>query len=391
MQNNNLYNLRNFSGGPGVLPQCVLQQLSEELINVPEMNLSLLGISHRSDWFANVVVELENLFLELLNLSADEYKVLFLQGGATQQFSQIPYYFYSEKNNVAKPEYIVGGYWSKLAFIEAENIVFNNYKKQNAINKIWDGESIKFAYLPSQSDLVFDDNAAYLHYVSNETVEGLQFNFIPNENSKNPNLLRIIDMSSDLLARPIEANKFGIIYAHAQKNLGPAGITVVIIRKSLFENKPNLGWSSAFDYHKQAEKNSIYNTPPVFAIYATLLVLRWLKNEIGGLVNMEKINNQKANLLYKVLDEVYQQDKFYTPQVPEKYKTSRSIMNVSFHLQSIEITQKFLQQAEQQAKLFGLKGHRSLGGIRASIYNALPLNSVELLANFLYDFWNKNK
>ena len=390
MQNSNLYNLRNFSGGPGVLPLCVLQQLSEEIINVPEMNLSLLGISHRSDWFANVVVELEQRFLQLLNLSADEYKVLFLQGGATQQFAQIPYYFY-DYNKQAKPEYIVSGYWSKLAFAEAQNIISNNHKIQNPINKIWDGENIKFEHLPSQNDIVCNDNAAYLHYISNETVEGLQFNFIPNENSKNPNLLRIIDMSSDLLSRPIEANKFGIIYAHAQKNLGPAGITVIIIRKNLYENKQNLGWCSAFDYYKQAEKNSIYNTPPVFAIYTTLLVLRWMQNEIGNLQNMEKINNQKAALLYNVLDEIYQQNQFYIPQVPEKYKESRSIMNVSFHLQNAEITQKFLQQAEQQAKLFGLKGHRSLGGIRASIYNAMPLKSVELLADFLRDFWNKNK
>ena len=353
----------NFSGGPGALPASVLEQTQQSIAEVPEVGLSILGISHRSDWFAAVVAEAEANIRQLLNLS-DEFAVLFLQGGATLQFSMVPMLLLRGTGKTA--EYLKTGYWSSKAIAEAA--------LEGQVRVAWDGEPLGYRRLPHEQDLACSHDAAYLHYVSNETVEGTQFQHLPEHNS----VKRVCDMSSDFLSRPFDANRYDIIYAHAQKNLGPAGVTVVILRKALLEHVPP-GLPAMLDYRNHLKTSSIYNTPPVFAIYVTLLVTRWLLHTVGGLAQMNAINQRKAQALYEVLD-----------QYPDLFqgwaaREDRSLMNVVFKLPTAEQERAFLQQAEAQG-FSGLTGHRSLGGVRASIYNAMPETSVQQLAAFMRDF-----
>lgn len=358
-----LRNDLNFSGGPGALPASVLQQLSEALIEVPEVGLSVLGISHRSAWFAAVVNELEDNVRRLLGLGKD-YHVLFLQGGATQQFSMIPMLMLRGSQHPA--EYLHTGYWSGKAIPEA--------RREGSVRVLWSGESCGFSRLPTDAELDFSPDAPYLHYVSNETVEGLQFQRILGRDE----VPRVCDMSSDFFSRPCEAERFSLIYAHAQKNIGPAGVTVVLVRDELLAKSPQ-GLPSFLDYRTQAQAHSNYNTPPVFAIYTVLLVSRWLLNEVGGLVNMDRINRAKAASLYQALDD---SSGFYRGKAAV---CDRSLMNVSFNLPTPELEQRFL--AESRAAGFsGLAGHRSLGGLRASIYNAVTQDAVDQLAAFMADF-----
>lgn len=358
-----LRNDLNFSGGPGALPASVLQQLSEALIEVPEVGLSVLGISHRSEWFAAVVNELEDNVRRLLGLGK-EYHVLFLQGGATQQFSMIPMLMLRGSQHPA--EYLHTGYWSGKAIPEA--------RREGNVRVLWSGESCGFSRLPTDAELDFSPDAPYLHYVSNETVEGLQFQRILGRDE----VPRVCDMSSDFLSRPCQAERFSLIYAHAQKNIGPAGVTVVLVRDELLARSPQ-GLPSFLDYRTQAQAHSNYNTPPVFAIYTVLLVSRWLLNEVGGLVNMDRINRGKAARLYQALDD---SSGFYRGKAAV---CDRSLMNVSFNLPTLELEQRFL--AESRAAGFsGLAGHRSLGGLRASIYNAVTQDAVDQLAAFMGDF-----
>lgn len=356
-------NQLNFSGGPGVLPESVLAETQQAISMVPEVGLSILGVSHRSDWFASVVDEAERNIRTLLNLP-ENYAVLFLQGGATLQFSMIPMLLLRGSGKTA--EYIRTGYWSSKAIPEAQ--------LEGDVRVIWDGEANGFHRLPAPQELACSPDAAYLHYVSNETVEGTQFHDLPGLKG----VTRVCDMSSDFLSRPINPTDFDLIYAHAQKNLGPAGVTVVIIRRELLDNAPaNL--PALLDYRTQIAAHSIYNTPPVFAIYVVMLVTRWLLNDIGGLKNMARINAKKATLLYQALDN---SQGFYAGWAALE---NRSLMNVTFKLASAELETAFLQQAEQ-AGFSGLAGHRSLGGIRASIYNAMTLEAVEKLCGFMEEF-----
>jgi phosphoserine aminotransferase len=361
-------NRLNFSGGPGALPESVLQQIQDAIAVVPETGLSLLGISHRSDWFAATVQEAEDNIRTLLGLPGN-YHVLFLQGGATQQFSMIPMTLLHKTTEPA--DYLLTGYWSGKSLPEARH--------GGPIRVIWSGESCEYRRLPLDKELDYSPRAPYLHYISNETVEGLQFRRVLGRDD----VPRICDMSSDFLSRPCEADRFSLIYAHAQKNLGPAGVTVVVVRDDLLPEDPS-HLPGFLDYRSHIKARSNYNTPPVFAIYVVLLVTRWLMNEIGGVANMARINQKKADVLYKLLDE---SDGFYLGRAE---KADRSLMNVVFNLSPAELEKKFLDEA-LAAGFHGLPGHRSIGGVRASLYNALTLSAVEELAAFMNEFRQRNQ
>jgi phosphoserine aminotransferase len=356
-------NSLNFSGGPGALPESVLLQVQESIIEVPEVGLSVLGISHRSDWFAAVVTELETNIRALLGLPED-FHVLFLQGGATQQFSMVPMNLLQGKTYPA--EYLHTGYWSGKVLAEA--------RREGRIRVVWSGETSGFRRLPRDDELSFSPDAPYIHYISNETVEGLQFHRVLGRDD----VPRVCDMSSDFLSKPCEAGRFSLIYAHAQKNIGPAGVTVVLIRDELLKDAPT-DLPGFLDYRSHIQAHSNFNTPPVFAIYVVLLVTRWLIDEIGGVAQMARINRNKAELIYCLLDA---SDGFYRGRVEPQ---DRSLMNVSFNLSTPEMEKRFLAEA-LAAGFSGLAGHRSIGGVRASIYNGLTLAAVEKLVGFMEDF-----
>ena len=359
----NKLNRLNFSGGPGALPESVLLQARDAMIEVPEVGLSVLGISHRSDWFAAVISELEANIHALLGLP-ENYDVLMLQGGATQQFSMLPMMLLRGKKHPA--DYLHTGYWSGKAIPQA--------RREGPIRVLWSGEACGFTRLPGDDELPFSPDAPYLHYVSNETVEGVQFHRVLGRDD----VPRVCDMSSDFLSRPCEAERFAFIYAHAQKNIGPAGVTVVLVRDDLLDGSPT-DLPGFLDYRSHIKAHSNYNTPPVFAIYVVLLVTRWLLNEIGGVAKMGELNQQKAALLYRLLDT---SDGFYRGRADVQ---DRSLMNVAFNLENSDLEQRFLAEA-LAAGFSGLAGHRAIGGIRASIYNALTLSAVEELAGFMDDF-----
>ncbi|QIK39182.1 phosphoserine transaminase [Caldichromatium japonicum] len=356
-------NALNFSGGPGVLPARVLEELEEAIRSAPGVGLSILGVSHRSDWFAELVDQTERDLRALLRLP-ESHAVLFLQGGASLQFSLVPMHLLRSKEQTA--EYLRTGYWSAKSISPAH--------LEGQVRVLWDGEGGGFHRLPRPHELKPAADAAYLHYVSNETVEGLQFHWIPGRDD----VIRVCDMSSDFLAYPFDPTRFDLIYAHAQKNLGPAGVTLVLIRRALLERAP-ADLPAILDYRAHLQARSIYNTPPVFAIYAVSRVLRWLIEEIGDLDRMCERNRRKAERLYSVID-----------RYPELYRgwaapEDRSLMNVVFRLATPEREAEFLRQATQ-AGFSGLQGHRALGGIRASIYNAMTLVAVEQLAEFMEEF-----
>ena len=361
-------NRLNFSGGPGALPESVLLQVQQAITEVPEVGLSVLGISHRSDWFAEVIAELESNIRQLLGLSMD-YHVLLLQGGATQQFSMVPMSLLHAKKHPA--EYLHTGYWSGKALPEA--------RREGPIRIIWSGEANGFRSLPADDELSFSPEASYLHYVSNETVEGLQFHRVLGRDD----VPRVCDMSSDFLSKPCEASRFSLIYAHAQKNIGPAGVTVVLLRDEVLRDAPS-DLPGFLDYRSHIQTHSNFNTPPVFAIYVVLLVTRWLIDEIGGVERMNQINCQKAELLYRLLDG---SDGFYRGRAAVR---DRSVMNVLFNLGSPQLEQQFLAEA-LAAGFSGLPGHRALGGVRASIYNGLTLQAVQELAGFMEDFQRRQR
>ncbi len=360
-------NQLNFSGGPGVLPEPVLQQVQESIHAVPEVGLSILGISHRSDWFASVVNELKANIRELMGLP-DNFHVLFLQGGATQQFSMVPMTLLAGKSHAA--EYLHTGYWSGKALPEA--------RREGPVRVAWSGESCDFRRLPRDEELELSPDAPYLHYVSNETVEGLQFHRVLGRDD----VPRVCDMSSDFLSCPGEFDKFSVIYAHAQKNVGPSGMTVVLVKDEVLQDAPT-NLPGFLDYRTQINANSIYNTPPVFAIYTVLLVSRWLRDEIGGLEAMDQINTAKADLLYREIDRC---PDFFQANV---VTADRSKMNVAFRLPSVELEREFLAESAK-AGFSGLDGHRSVGGLRASLYNGMQLSAVENLVEFMDDFQSQH-
>jgi len=356
----------NFSGGPGALAQTVLNQASQAIMALPETGVSILGMSHRSDWFRGVLDEAESNIRQLLKIPKG-YHVLFLQGGSSLQFSMIPMNFLRGKNKEAA--YIQTGYWSAKAPPEA--------RLEGEMKIIWNGADRNYRDLPALGELELPSDGAYLHYVSNETVEGLEFSYVP----ESFNVPLICDMSSNLLSQPLDVSKFDLIYAHAQKNLGPAGVTLVIIKDELAQTAP-AGLPTLLDYRTHIQAKSIYNTPPVFSIYTLMLVTRWLLHDVGGLVNMAEINRKKANKLYAALD-----------GNSHVYKThaaieSRSLMNCSFHLPSEPLNQQLFDEAKRH-NIIGLEGHRSIGGVRASLYNAVTESDVDCLTAFLDAFAQK--
>ncbi len=353
--------VHNFNPGPAVLPLAVLERAQRELLDIEGTGMSIMEHSHRGKTYEAVHDAAIASLRELLGVPAG-HDILLLQGGASQQFAQVPMNLRREGQSA---DYVITGTWAEKALAEARRI---GQARVAATTRV-DG---KFARVPSADELQLDDSAAYLHITTNNTIAGTQFHEFPA--SKTP---LVADMSSDILSRPIDVSRFGLIYAGAQKNLGPSGVTVVIVRKDLVasgnENIPQV-----FQYRTQADANSLSNTPPTFGIYMLRNVLDWLKAQ-GGVQAMAERNARKARLLYQVLDE---RSDFFTSPVD---KGSRSQMNVVFNLPTPELEAECIRQAEARG-MVGLKGHRSVGGMRASIYNACPEESVQALADFLRDF-----
>jgi phosphoserine aminotransferase len=359
----------NFSSGPAVLPLSVLEQAQRDLLALPGVGMSVLEISHRSKPFDEILAATESNLRKLLAIPAG-YRVLFFQGGAALQFSMIPMNLLRGTGRTA--EYLVSGSWGKKAFQEAAH--------EGSVRAVWDGAATAYNRLPRPDELHVSPAAAYLHVTSNETIQGLQMSADPKQAGlKLPAGVPLVcDSSSDILSRPVPIADYGLIYACAQKNAGPAGVTVVIIRDDLVERSCQ-SLPGILSYRAFAENNSLYNTPCVFGIYVMMLVTRWLLDEVGGLAEMAQQNAAKAGILYDVLDG---SDGFYCGHAD---RNCRSTMNVTFRLPNDELEKRFLKAAEAQ-QLFQLKGHRSVGGIRASIYNALPLEGVEKLAGVMRDF-----
>jgi phosphoserine aminotransferase len=353
----------NFSPGPATLPFEVLQQAGKDVVNFQQTGIGLIEISHRSKEFMAVVDEAEKNLRELLYIP-DNYRVLFLQGGASSQFFMIPMNLLGGRK---KATYLNTGTWAKKAIKEAR--LFGD------IEVPFSSEGSSFNRVPGSGEYEVGKDSEYLYFVSNNTIYGTQFPDFPKTNK-----MLISDMSSDILSRPVEINKFGLIFAGAQKNLGPAGVTIVIIRDDLLEKTAD-DTPTMLNYKTHAEKGSMFNTPPCFAIYAVGEVLKWLKKE-GGVPAIEKRNIEKANMLYDVIDA----DSFYRGHAE---KNSRSLMNIAFNLPTAELEEKFISEAAATG-LSGLKGHRSIGGCRASIYNAFPLEGVEKLISFMAKFRDEN-
>jgi phosphoserine aminotransferase len=358
----------NFSGGPGALPSKVLLEASEAILQAPGTHQSILGINHRSDYFKEILRESEEIFRVLLNIPAD-YHVLQLQGGSSLQFSMVPILLLRGKGKTA--EYLKTGYWSAKSIPDAE--------LEGPVRILYDGEKDGYTRLPGASELTYDPQAAYFHYVSNETVEGLQFNHLPGLGG----VPRVCDMSSDFLSRPFNIKDFGLVYAHAQKNLGPAGLTLVILKNDLLKDAPD-GIPSMLDYRNHVEMGSVFNTPPVFAVYVSLLVARWLRDEIGGLEKMASLNKNKARALYGFLD---QHPGFFKVH---GVREDRSRMNVVFRLPRPELDRLFLEESAAEG-FYGLEGHRSLGGLRASLYNAVTAEEVNRLLEFMNGFRHRHE
>lgn len=352
----------NFSAGPAVMPEEVLLEAQKEFFSYKEAGMSVMEMSHRGKVFDGIIKEAEKDLRTLLNIG-DDYAVLFLQGGATLQFSMVPSNLMKGANTA---DYIVTGSWAKKAAKEA--------KKVGTVNIAGSTESENFARLPKQEELKLDADASYVHFTSNNTIFGTQYKTEPEVG----NIPLVCDASSDILHKRININKYGLIYAGAQKNLGPSGLTLVIVKKELLERSSD-SLHTYLNYKVHAENDSMYNTPPTFAVYIVGLVLKWLLNN-GGLDAMHQKNLNKAYILYNAIDN---SDGFYNGTVTNK--DDRSIMNVCFTLPNEDLTKKFISEAAEKG-FSGLKGHRSVGGVRASIYNAFPIEGVEALVEFMKEF-----
>jgi phosphoserine aminotransferase len=353
----------NFNPGPATLPLAVLETVQKELLDYKGEGMSIMEMSHRSATFDNLVMDTEALIREIMGFS-DDYHVLFLQGGATGQFAAIPL-------NLSLPgktaEYIDSGSWSAKAIKEVQ-------KLEKPFKVIASSEEDNFSYIPT--DFTIGSDASYLHITSNNTIFGTQWQDYPDTGD----VPLISDMSSDLYCKRFDPKKFGLIYAGAQKNAGPAGVTIVIIRNDLLERTPK-NIPTIFNYKTYAEKHSMYNTPNCFGIYIVNLVMNWIKSQ-GGIDKVEQTNRKKADLLYDAIDS----SDFCHPHAK---KDSRSLMNVTWRLNSEDLEKKFVSEAKEKG-LIGVKGHRSVGGIRASIYNAMTINGVEELVKFMKEFERTN-
>ena len=354
----------NFNAGPAALPLPVLEEIQAEFLDYKGSGMSITEVSHRSSWFDQVMEDAQLRVKRLLKLG-EEYEVLFIQGGASLQFSMVPMNLLAD-DQIA--DYINTGAWSAKAIKEAQIL-----GKQ--VRVVASSEDRHFTYIPKE--IVLNEDAAYLHVTSNNTIRGTQWKNFPNTGS----IPLVSDMSSDIMGRTLEVAPFGVIYAGAQKNLGPAGVTLVIIRRDMLERVPE-ELPTMLKYTTFAAKNSMFNTPPCFAIYVFQLVMKWLEETIGGLAKMEKLNQEKADLIYKYLDK----SDFYWGTTE---KQDRSIMNVTFRLQDESLEGAFITDALANG-LGGLKGHRSVGGCRASLYNATSLEAVEALVSFMTEFERKN-
>ncbi len=355
----------NFSAGPAILPTEVLEKAQSELLSLDGIGMSVMEISHRSKHFEPILAGAETGIRELLNVP-DNYRILFLQGGASLQFSMIPLNFLAANESA---DYIVTGAWGVKAVKEAE--------KCGSVNTIFSTEAENFKSVPSPDLLNFSQNAKYIHYTSNETIEGVEFKY----DLDGKGIPVVCDASSNILSKPIDIEKYALIYAGAQKNIGPSGVTLVIIRDDLIEKIP-ANQHSMLDYRAIAKSDSMLNTPNTWGIYLINLVCEYTVKH-GGLAAMQRKNEEKAKILYDALDT---SDGFYQGHAD---RSARSLMNVTFRLPTEELEKKFASEASKNG-LDGLKGHRSVGGIRASIYNAFPQEGVEKLIEFMNDFAARN-
>lgn len=354
----------NFSAGPAVLPEEVLKEAAAEMLDYEGSGMSVMEMSHRSKVYDKIIKDAEADLRELMNIP-DNYKVLFLQGGASQQFAMIPMNLM--KNGVA--DYIVTGQWAKKAYQEAQK-----YGKANCIASSADKT---FSYIPDCSDLPISEDADYVYICENNTIYGTKFKELPNTKGKT----LVADVSSCFLSEPIDVTKYGIIYGGVQKNVGPAGVVIVIIREDLITEDVLPGTPTMLTYKTHADADSLYNTPPCYGIYICGKVFKWLKKR-GGLCAMKEYNEKKAAILYDYLD----QSKMFHGTVEP---ASRSLMNVPFITGNKELDAKFVKEAEA-AGFVNLKGHRTVGGMRASIYNAMPIEGVEALVAFMKKFEEEN-
>lgn len=350
----------NFSAGPSVLPESVLKQAQEELICYHDTGMSVMEMSHRSKDYEKIIGEAEELLRELMEIPSN-YKVLFLQGGASSQFAMVPLNLFRGSK---KADFVNTGMWSKKAIQEA--------KRYGEIRVVASSEDQTFNYIPELNSADFDKEADYFHITTNNTIYGTKFTDLPDTGD----VPLVADMSSNILSEPYDVSKFGIIYAGAQKNMGPAGLTVVIIREDLIGHAMDIT-PTMFNYKIHAENDSMYNTPPTYSIYIAKLVFQWIKDQ-GGIKIIAQKNYEKANLLYQYLD---QSALFKGTVVPK----DRSLMNIPFVLPTEELNATFIKKAAERG-FVNLKGHRSVGGMRASIYNAMPVEGVQALVDFMSEF-----
>lgn len=355
----------NFSAGPSMLPEAVLKKAADEMLDYNGSGQSVMEMSHRSKTYQAIIDECNALLREVMNIP-DNYEVLFLQGGASTQFAMLPLNLATKSGSA---DFVLTGQWAKKAFSECKKLV--------SAHEVASSADKTFTYIPELDPSTFDKNADYFHICMNNTIYGTKYVELPDTGD----VPLVADVSSCILSEPIDVSKFGVLYAGAQKNMGPAGLTVVIIRKDLI-GEPREGTPTMLTYKTHAENGSMYNTPPTYAIYICKLVLEWIKNDIGGLEKMKERNERKAKLLYDFLDN----SKMFKGTVEKKY---RSLMNIPFVTGNEELDAKFVKEAAA-AGFVNLKGHRTVGGMRASIYNAMPEEGVKALVDFMKDFEAKN-
>lgn len=355
----------NFSAGPSVLPEAVLKRAADEMLDYQGSGQSVMEMSHRSKVYAGIIENCEALLREIMNIP-DNYKVLFLQGGASSQFAMVPLNLMNKNN---KADFVLTGQWATKAYKEAA--------RYGEANVIASSKDKTFSYIPELDPAAFSKDADYFHICLNNTIYGTRFTKLP-ETGEVP---LVADMSSCILSEPVDVSRFGVIYAGAQKNMGPAGLTVVIVREDLIGNAMDFT-PTMFNYATHSENGSMFNTPPTYAIYICMLVLEWIKSEFGGLEAMKVHNEKKAAILYDFLDS----SKLFKGTVERK---DRSLMNVPFVTGNEELDAQFIKESVA-AGFVNLKGHRSVGGMRASIYNAMPIEGVEKLVAFMKEFEEKN-
>ena len=355
----------NFSAGPGTLPESVLNEAAGELAEYKNSGMSVMEMSHRSNDFINIFNEAESTLKEIMKIP-DNYKVLFLQGGASSQFAMVPLNLFNKSKSC---DLVHTGNWTKKALSEA--------KKYGEVNIIADSEDKNFSYIPDLDRNKFNPNADYFYICSNNTIYGTRYSDIPDTGA----VPLVSDMSSCILSEEIDVNQYGIIFAGAQKNIGPAGLTIVIIREDLAGNAMDIT-PTIFNYETHIKNNSMFNTPPTYCIYFSMLVFKAIK-KMGGIREIEKINKEKSSLLYDFLDN----SSMFSSTVNQK---DRSLMNVPFKSDSEDLDKKFIDEAKANG-LVTLKGHRSVGGMRASIYNAMPMEGVQKLVDFLKKFEIDNR